>query len=385
MYILKIIFLVIFILINIFIIYTDIKEKKIKNKYILLLILLFPIFIILFPYFKYNLVDVIIFSILIITLITFYSKNHLPAWDIKYIIILSLYSQNYLFWFIWNISIIIILKILINYIFFIFSTIYNNIWKKPKLIQNINIFIKNIGLFLLQWITIYIISSLIFYLLKDIIFLNNNNFLKWLITLLIIYIWVSIYYIFSKKINKKLYYLKFLIPIILYLIYIINIIYWNLNVSLSLLFNFFIIFSVFKFFLKSLMYMIQKNEEVFIDIKKLKVWNIVDKKFLIKIYWKYSEIQNYLISKKIIKSKDFFENFKNPINNETKDKIQNIYYSINKKNLDEKNEYTQFFKIKIKNTFSFGPYIFVWFFIAYIIKFDLLIFSINFIKNIFKF
>jgi cytidylate kinase len=113
------------------------------------------------------------------------------------------------------------------------------------------------------------------------------------------------------------------------------------------------------FFFRSFSLMLTQNEEKFIQISELESWNIVDRKFLIHIFWQYNSIVNYLVEHKVIRWKEFFNKFQNPINEKTKKTILKIYESINDRNEKEKNWYTQIYQIKIFKTFWFWLYIFL--------------------------
>lgn len=97
--------------------------------------------------------------------------------------------------------------------------------------------------------------------------------------------------------------------------------------------------------------MLKQNEEKIISVHDLKEGDVVDKKFLQHIFGQYKSIIDYLVEQGVIRGKSFFDNFKNPISLQTRDKILTIYRLVNEKNEKEDNGYTFTDQIKIFNIF----------------------------------
>lgn len=362
--------IIVFFIINIFISYYDIKYKKIKNNHLLLLIVLLPLFYYNF-HFQYTYYFFIQYFILFFVLAILFYNSILPWGDFKYILVLSLFAYDKIPFFIWNLSFIVIFRFLISYIIFLFGRLLEfRIWLIKTYFNNI---LKNIPNFSLRFINSYFFVNIVFYF---IFLLWFSNFFDWntiLHTFLIvsfIYILKKIYSNFLSKFNKNSNkvisiidnYMNYIVFIILGWYYCFLLLNNEIMFSLNNLYSFLVIY-IFVFFIsKSLMLMINQNEEMFIDIKDLRAGNYVDRSFLKTVFWQYDSIIKYLKNDWVIRWDVFFDKFENPITEELRERIVRIFNLVNKKNLEEKNWYTYLDRIKVFKTFSFWPYIFLAFF-----------------------
>ena len=105
-------------------------------------------------------------------------------------------------------------------------------------------------------------------------------------------------------------------------------------------------------------------ETYYINIKDLKEWDIVDKEYLIKMFWEqvslWANWDKWFLSPSPI---SYFKKIKNPIDNENIKILNKVYKIVNnfhKKNNEDNN------KIKLLNTFAFWWYIFIWFLISFL-------------------
>lgn len=134
-----------FLIINSLIIFSDIKYKKIPNKYLgyLLMILIFYYFYLYFYWYNFNLTFVfqIIFS-LIISFILYYFWVW-SAWDAKYLLVLALFIP--MLWitvFIWNIALITLIYLILFFIYFYFWRCLFNLEYTKSLYKNIYLGLK---------------------------------------------------------------------------------------------------------------------------------------------------------------------------------------------------------------------------------------------------
>lgn len=338
----KILYLFLFIAVNLRIAYQDFQTKKIKNYLLLFLIFLLPFFI-WYNINHYNLLFLIDLILLTALLLISYKYNFLPAWDVKYIFILFLFTLNKGLYFLLFISFLILIKISFDFIKYLYY------YKNSKTIKPFfkkTFWYKNIKKYIFIILSMKILQFLAWNYLPDFLRLSYINFII-----------IGILFIVLKYFSKiiEMYYsaiIIFLLSSNTYLIY-------NWYISLWLLdFLYYMIFIVlFSFLFGNYNKMIQYNDEKIINISDLKEWDHVDREFLIKIFWKYKSINKYLKEKNIIKWKWFYKNFRNPINKNVKNKITNIYNAVNLRNKWTKYSYID--TIKVFNNFSFWPYIFL--------------------------
>lgn len=345
--------------INILIAYQDYKIKKIKNKYLLILIFLLPFFYLIYNY-TFNSLFFINIAIFFCIFISLYIFNIIPPGDVKYIMILSLFIPSNLPLFFGFISLVILFKILWNYIAFLIDkrkeVFFLRDIKVKKFLDFFNLFLNSflfvniLGYFVKKYLPVVFsqVEYIIFYMILIIILISVIK---------------KVYKYFIKKFEL---YNIFLFKNILYFLWILLLIWNGILISVNKIqywflkfVQIFVIFWGLSLFIKSFSVMFHQNEEKFIPVSQLKQWDIVDKDFLYHIFWQYKSITDYLIEKWLIKWQGFFRNFENPVSNETKEKILLIYKTVNQKNTEEKNEYTQIERIKIFQTFWFWPYIFM--------------------------
>ena len=443
-----------FIYINYKIIISDLKIKKIPNKYLVFLIYLIPLYY-LYLFIELNNINYLIFflSILFTTFISFilYYFWIWSPWDAKYLLVLSLFIPNiWIIPFIWNIALITLVYLIIYFLYFyIFKIFFNKIYRK-SLIKNIIIDHKEkIKIFFSNWIEwqlkkrniIYkLLKTLIIFLTIFIIirlsriyiiesfkdnfswnnwnsfnlkefFENNITYILWLWAILTFFIYFIFRRIFSflfkiifkniigkifkKDISKKDIWFWFLLIILFFLIsfivyeYKIN---WEeiLN-KLYLIFTlylwFYIIFRIL-FYSYKLTFSIAEND--YINIDELKKWEIIDKEYLIKLFWTqhilWAESKNqnkeWLLYPNPVK---YFQNIDNPIDEETANIIKKVYSEVNTyHNKNKTQSFEEKNNIKILKTFAFSYYIFVWFIITFLIQDKIFKYISNIWYNIIK-
>lgn len=123
-----------FLFLNYKIIKSDIKYKKIPNKYLLYLLLLLPLN---YFYLFYSIdlhIGIFLFKILLATIISFilYSYWIWSAWDAKYLLVLSLFIPHiWIIPFIWNIALLTITYLSLYFLYFyLIKLIYNKNYRK---------------------------------------------------------------------------------------------------------------------------------------------------------------------------------------------------------------------------------------------------------------
>ncbi len=351
-----------FLWINFMIIYQDIKYKVIKNIFIILLLLLFWLFYI-FSDFQYNIFFFLYFFINVLILLILYGYKILPGWDIKYILVLSLFLWDKIGYFLWGISIVIFCKILIESIVYV-----TKVWVKKFF--NIS---NDFSLLSFVWKIAGILN--IFFIIQilygTIYFLGYWEFIQsiyvfWTISM---FIFISIFKLGYKKILSDTKYKNIILWIIytsIFLVFLYGLFNQYILFSWQQFFFFILTISLISWLIGGIRIMIEENEQKFIHIDELKAGMKVDKDFLMFIFWQYNSIVKLLVEKKIIRWKKFFDLFQNPVTYETAHRIKKIYHVINQRNIEEKNGYTILYQIKIYNSFSFWPYIFLVFLWLYI-------------------
>ena len=427
-----------FLYFNYKIIVSDIKNKIIPNKYLSYLLLLIPFYYI-YIYLSFPEINYLLFLWqLILTFIISFILYYLwiwAAWDAKYLLVLSLFIPYIgIIPFIWNIALLTIIYLLLYFIWFYFWKCIFIKWYIKSLFIQIKIDLNekwkiykenkwwNTFFIILKWLVIFLLIFVSIRLVR--IYLLNNLFKTWntsrfqifqnfieeyniylILLFIVIFIW-SIYWL-KLIINKFKAYLvqQFKLDlnfiwnifiIILFILLLIFIWYEYLidPVKIShLLFLIFTLYLTIKIFFKILIYSYKITfwiaEVDYININNLKVWDIIDKEYLIKLFWNqvylWAEWVNQ--NKKWIlypNPKQYFENIDKKINSENLKIILQSYNDINKyhkwkiKNFNENNT------IKILKTFSFAPYILLWFIITLLYQNNIFKYIIIFLTKLFK-
>lgn len=452
---------IIFIYFNYKIIISDLKLKKIPNKYLIYLVYLIPFYYIYLFNEVVNINYLMFFlSIFFTTFISFllYYFWIWSPWDAKYLLVLSLFIPNiWIIPFIWNIALITLIYLFIYFLYFYIYKIWlnknyrksffeniileqkekikffftnNNEWKLKK--RNIIYkLLKTVIIFLTLFVIIrlsriYIIGSL----KNNFLLSNSNNFdLKkilsnnityliwfwWILTFLFYYIFKKIFNflfklfykfiikkIFKKDISKKDIWFSFLLVILVCLIsfiiyeYTINPkeILNKLYLILTLYLWLYIIFKILYYSYKVTFHLAEND---YININDLTAWEIIDKNFLIKLFW----TQYILWAKSDENAKQFeewilypdpakyFQNIDNPIDEETTKILKKVYSEVNNYHKENKTQsFEEKYDIKILKTFAFSSYILFWFIITFLIQDNIFKYITNIIykiiKNIYK-
>lgn len=403
-----------FLYLNFQIINSDVKEKKIPNRYLLYLLLLLPFYYIFYFYFfdSINLYTYL-FQFILVFLVSFllYYFWVWAAWDAKYLLVLSLYLPGlWIIPIVWNISLITIVYLIRYFVWFYlinipFNKVFRNDFKsnikqdlaekwqnhkKNKWGSSVYIIIKYITIFLTIFVSFRLFRM---YLFNDIISQNSSLFdnlseifgkynfylvflIIWLTILFVTLIRKSYKYIVSKL--NELFLVKIenieniiigflLLILILFTIkeYIVN--PSEISNSLYLIFTVYIAIHI---FVKILMYSYKVtfwiSESEYVNVDDLKVWDLIDKVALIKLFWG----QTALIEDKSwiydLWSDEYFLNFKNPVDTESLEVLKKSFELVNDYHKWEKTPwFIENKKIKILKTFAFWPYIFAGFLITF--------------------
>ncbi len=422
MLILKFIFNFIFLFLNFFILYFDIKEKKIPNKFLLGILLLFPFFLI-FNISQGNTLSFLFFIQIIVSIIISFILYYFWVWsagDAKYLLVLSLFLwEIWVVPFIGNIAVITLTYLFIFFIYFYWKVIidkdyrkslFKNIWTEQK--DKINIFLKHpvswkieripslikilkqILYFLLFFVSLRLFRLDITNELQKIDFIQSNiknlksYFILWwgIISFTIFFAYKLIFQkirSWAKKIfTKNLWiiikeeYLKIInIFIAVWFLFFIIIFDYIRNGNeifhkLELILGFYLWLS---FFIRILMYSykitFQIGEQSYILIKNLQVWEIIDKNYLIPILgtqsclWYWEKSIDWIMYPN---PWEYIRKIENPIDNESVELLRKIYKITN--DYHKKNNtpwFSEMKHIKILKTFSFWPYILIWFLITF--------------------
>ncbi len=433
-----------FLYFNYKIIESDIRDKLIPNKYLIYLIYLLPFFY-LNIFYSSNLEvnnHLIFFWQIFLSIFICFIIYYFWIWwagDAKYLLVLALFlSHIWFFQFIWNIAILVIIYLWLYFLYFYFwkclikknyaKNLYNNIYidLKDKFLIFIkhndwHIYKKTSFKIILNRFLIFLFIFVWFRLIRLIFvqnFISNKDNISDFWEIMIkynIYIWIIIFSIFwivryyfmklfilfknliSKVFNIKYDKTKLLFPILLFIILLsFIIIEYNKNPYeilkyLKKIFTLYIsIYIIIKILIYSYKLTFQISETQYIEIQKLEKWEIIDKNYLIKMFWE----QSCLGGKNKIwilapDPKQYFLKISNPIDDDTVQKLKEIYnivinyHTENKTPNYEKND-----KIKILMTFAFAPYILVWFFLTFFFQnkiFDFInTLFIDFIKSIYN-
>lgn len=406
-----------FLYINYEIIYSDLKNKIIPNKHLIQLLLLIP-FYYLYLFISNSDINILVFIWqAIITLVISFSLYNIwiwSAWDAKYLLVLALFIPNiWIIPLIGNIALITLTYLFLYFIRFylwkcllnfrytksLYINIYSDLkdktlsflkhgdWNFYKKIIFLKI-LKLILLFLIIFVSIRLLRLYIFTDIKESIYYKDIiNYLKdytyYIIFALIgIFVWI-IYIIrliinliksfFKKKAKVKNSFILDFIVISIFLVILISFIIYEYRINpseiLSYLKRIFTLYIALYIISKILRYSykitFQLAEMDIINIKDLGTWYIVDKEYLIKIFWQQQSLwaswHKWILSPDPIQ---YFTNIKNPIDNETKNKLQKIYKIVSK--FHKKNNFVESNNnIKILKTFAFWWYIFIGFIISF--------------------
>mgnify|MGYP003963517757 CR=1 FL=1 len=414
-----------FLYLNYRILTSDLKYKKIPNKYLKYLLILIPIFYIYiflnFPDINYIL---FLWQIILTFIITFILYNIWvwAAWNAKYLLILTLFIPNiWIIPLIWNIALLAILYLILYFIWFYFwrclfykwyaKNLFFNIkhdfsekwfnYKNKKWWKSFFIILKWLISFLIIFVSIrlfriYIFNNIFtdgdlnFLLIKELIEKYNIyliflviSFFIWIIYVIkLISLKFTKYLVSELKLNIKIIWNIFLIFTSLLLIsFIISEFLINPNEISTLLYKIFTLYIVIYIFIKIILFSYKItfviNQAKFINIKDLKKWTIIDKNYLITLFWNqtilwYSDKDSYwkidTKSEKFIlypNPTKYFKNLNWPLATKDVNIIKKCYELVNKYHIWKINWYTKNVKIKTLNSFSFWLYIFLWFIITY--------------------
>ncbi len=439
MFFLVFIFYVIFLYINFLIVISDIKNKIIPNKYLFYILVLLPLYyiILFFLWFTINYFVIISFVISFVISFILYYFWIWASWDAKYLLVLSLYLVNVgIIPFIWNIAILTLLYLLLYFIYFYVRIIFSYI-NLSKLVLWVYVDLKDWYQAFIKHATnekkdnekIEIIKKIVFLILMFFLLrlarldflqsFNIKNFFEYLsnfgsyfilfwvilgflsfyiIKLFIVFIIKSfknrIINIFNKSnfwkflINRSFVFINTLILFILLLLLIIYYFnkYWTTHVWI--MFYFIIIYFIFILLRYSYKITFYSGEKEIININRLNSWDIIDKNFLIKMFWYQIALWNHWNKDWILYPEPFkyFQKIENPINEETKNYLIQIYNITNNYHIKNKTEwYVIIDKILKYKTFSFWVYIFLWFIITFLLSDNINKFILNsFIKFFLK-
>ena len=424
-----------FLYLNYKIIASDLKIKKIPNKYLGYLLLLVPFYYIYiflnFPEINYLFFLLQIFLTFIISFILYYF-NIWAAWDAKYLLVLSLFIPYiWIIPFIWNIALITLFYLFWYFIYFYFGKlVFNKIYRqslwwniKQDLSETWKVHKSNKG-----WKTYKIISKflLIFFIIFVSIrlfriylfnsFLENwNSFIlfrefieKYNIYLIFLWIWIFIWwlYLFRILINKFKIYISEKLKLNLELVW--NVLIWilffilisfisyelinNYNEISSLLIRVFTLYLglylIFKILIYSYKITFGIGESTYINIDILKKGDMIDKQYLINIFWK--QVSPYFIKENkwenidtFIDPKKYFSNLDILIKKKDINIIKKYYKKYNDYYKKEISSYTENNQIRILNTFAFWIYLFIWFIITFLFQDLIFKYIINNIINVF--
>jgi len=430
---------IIFLWINYKIILYDIKYKKIPNKYLLFLLYLLPIwYTFLFLHFDINLGLFLMQLILIIVIsfILFYFWVW-AAGDAKYLLVLFLFIPHLgIVPFIWNITLVILIYLLLYFVYFYLIKVFFNknyrqglwhnmkidlqekwkIYKKNKWWNTAKIVLKWLVIFLLIFVSIrllriYLLNRLFsqswiwkfelvkHFLIKYNIYVIFATILFFLWAMILIHIYIQKLKIFlARKLKIDINRVWNILLIVLAIFLISFIIYeyfknpYKIKVYLvrilTLYLVIYILIKILVFAYKITFWIWEYN---YIDISELKEGDIVDKQYLVKLFWEQTVLwfaidkKERIARKKYLlfpSPKDYFLQIDNPIDKETVKTLKKIYHIVN--NYQEKRifNYQPIKYIKIIKTFAFSPYIFAGFLITLILQNKIYQFITSYLINL---
>mgnify|MGYP003683558539 CR=1 FL=1 len=447
MIIIFLIFYYIFIWINIYILINDYINKKIPNKSLIYLLIILPIFLFLLPILWNQTIELVFivhfFLSFIVTFLLYYFWIWW-AWDAKYLLILSLFlPQIWILTFIANIAILTLGYLLIFFIYFYLKKITYDVIKWWNFIQSVYFDLKekfyynfiaehklnHKSLVQILWSTLlkFLVIFTSLRLLKIYIFdqyildyyytiLDNQNLIADILNhtvVLFFIIWASIFlfyfliqkgynYIYNKilnfihfillpKINIDKKYSKDILIIFMLIILIVPILIEYKNNPLEISHNLYLIASyylwfyiIFKIFYYLYKITFQVSEMEMIDINKLKVWEIIDKWYLIDRFanenclWAFNNPKWFMYPS----PKRYINNLENPIDKKAISDIKKAYKIVNKIHDNWSNNPLN--TIKTLKTFAFSWYIFWGFILSYLYSDDIFKSIITFILNLIK-
>ena len=416
----------IFLRLNYKIILSDIKYKKIPNKYLLFLLYLLPIwYVFLFLNFDINLVSFLTQLILwiVVSFVLFYFWIW-AAGDAKYLLVLFLFIPHIgIVPFIWNIAMVVLTYLFLYFVYFYLIKIlfnknyrqglwYNikidlqekwNIYKQNKWWNTVKIILKWLVVFLLIFVSIRLVRIYLFnWLFSSENWFNRIEQIKyflvkynvyviliailaffWIMYLIHIYVQKLKAFLARKfKININRVWNILLIALAIFLISFISYEYFKnpyeiklyLVRILTLYLAIYILVKILIFAYKVTFWIWEYN---YIDINELKEWDIVDKQYLIKLFgeqavlWYASSKQERKARKKYLlfpSPKDYFLQIDNPIDKETVKILKKVYHIVNNYQKKYIPHYQPITDIKVINTFAFSPYIFSGFLITLILQ-----------------
>lgn len=393
-YLLGIILWVPFLFWNYKIVQTDIKEKRIPNRYLLFLLCIIPFWYVYgwyFGYFSEVHLWVFILQIIVTIVVWFIIYSFWKWWagDAKYLIVLALFIPHIgIISFIFSIAVITIVYLLWYFLWFWFGPnlwntqrrkdLYKSLWKMKKdqfSTKNKYKRKKDIFIALLVYTNIFLVFFIIIRLIRFeiIAFLEAKyNTSIWEILMNQIYnqtIWIIIiawslviwiilirrhvipYY--KSKISPKVnWYIIVCISICL-IIFLLYEYYKSRDEIVSKMLLILTIYLWITIMVKALLFAYKitfvTKEEYIIDIKYLKEWMLVNKKFLMNNW-----VKNVFFESKNIKPEE--------IDTTNVAYLKKIYRDFNKFHAEQKTKDFMPHKfIKINNVISFGIYIYVGF------------------------
>ncbi len=438
------ILLIPFLYLNYKIIESDIKIKKIPNKFLGYLLLLLPFY---YAYLFLSFPDLnllaFFWQIFLSFLVSFllYYLSIWSAWDAKYLLVLTLFLPSiWVIPFTWNLALVVIAYLFLFFLRFYLWRCLLNLEYAKSLIWNIkqdigekwntyktNNWWSNLFSFL-KWITVFLV---IFVSIRLIRIYTVNDFLSegqnvellknllieyhlyLIVFLLAIFIWLirlvrNSYLYLRRKISNRFYIKQahidntFILIIFSFLSYFIYIEYSiNKEVILFHLYRIFTLYIIIYALVKILIYSYKLtfsiSETRYVELKDIQVWDILDKKYLIDVIWKYASfdyINNPKTDKRLgwvsnkLKKKLIMWDYKEYLNNLETDeewikRLSQIILTKNEiyKKLDNN---TPIKHVKILDAFAFAPYIIIWFIVTYIFENKIILAILEFIISIVK-
>lgn len=393
---------------------SDIKNKIIPNKYLWYLLLLIPFYYI---YMSLLIPEFSIMTCLIQFIVTFvvsfilYSFWIWSAGDAKYVLVLGLFLPTiWIIPFIGNVALATLIYLIGYFIYFYFWKVLFNQPFRKKLFKNIHVDVKesinyltinrnifwNIINLIITFLIIFVSIRLSRIYIFDSLFHWENtqwNFIQLIIENYSIYImfsiigftfwiiwWIRKIYLYlkniiTKKTNINTLYIKYINLWVVFFLLSLFIIHEYLIHTQKILHSLYIIFTlyltlyfIFKIIIYSYKITFQLSEQIHININTLQNWDILDKTYLIKLFWEQCSLWAQWNTDGLLypNPTKYFQDISNPIEKEDCKNLKKIYGIVNqyhKKN--NTSNYSEILDIKILKTFAFGGYIFFWFIITY--------------------
>lgn len=420
-----------FLLLNALIIINDIKEKKIPNKYLLILLLFIPFF---YSYLFFTTpIDFVSFFLQIgIALLISFVLYYIGIWsagDAKYLLTLSLFIPHiWIVPLVGNIGLITIVYLILYFIWFylgkclfnwkyskaLYKNIYNDLHDKlfNFLKYNGEIKLQSSARILLSWGITFAVFFVGFRLLRLFVTWSSyyreifgslwTYFVSYHIYLMVL---TTLFFIYARFLLRKwsdlimkVLWIKhekgwMLIPWILFTIlvgfiiseYLVN--PYRIWVYLYKIFTvYLILFAGVRILFYSYKTTFHVAETYVISINKLQAGDIVDKDYLIKIFWTQHCL--WFKNDKGILTPDpgkYIMNLNNPIDTEEHRLLKKIYKITNSYHIKNKTcSFAELEEIKILKTFAFSWYIFFWFILTLFFQEKTFIFIVESIIRIIK-